>query len=125
MQQPTQAHLLNTLISICNGSYRTYLIMDALDECSERKELFHTVRQIISKGAGRVSVLVTSREERDIADGMEGVISDSIDLECRELDADIELHICKGLASDTDWQNTPLEVKLEIQDALVNRSNGM
>ena len=72
-----------------------------------------------------VNVLVTSREEQDIREGMKGVISNIISLECGGLDADIERHIHKCLENDIDWRNDPLHIKKEIQDALVKGAHGM
>ena len=124
-QQPGSDDLVKTLISLFKDSHRTYLIVDALDECSERKGLLRTIRRIVQTHSGHVNVLVTSREERDIWEGMEGVILDSVNLECGGLDADIERHIHKCLESDTDWRNDPAHVKEEIQDALVKGAHGM
>jgi hypothetical protein len=124
-QQPGSDDLVKTLVSLFKDSHRSYLIVDALDECSERKALLRTIRRIVQTHSGHVNVLVTSREERDIWEGMEGVILDSVSLECGGLDADIERHIHKCLESDTDWRNDPAHVKEEIQDALVKGAHGM
>jgi hypothetical protein len=73
----------------------------------------------------QVNVLVTSREEQDIFEGLQGVISESVSLECGGLDADIERHIQKCLANDPEWRKDPPSVKQEIQDALVKGAHGM
>ena len=89
-QQPGEENLVLTLLSLLKSSHRTYLIIDALDECSERRELLKITRRVIQTKSTHVNMLVTSREEQDIREGMQGVISDTISLECGGLDADIE-----------------------------------
>ena len=124
-QQPDQENLITTLISLLKNLHPTYLIMDALDECSERKVLLKVIRRIIQTQSTHVNVLVTSREEQDIKEGMQGVISNIISLECDGLDADIERHIQKCLENDMDWQNCGPNIRQEIQDALVKGAHGM
>jgi ankyrin repeat domain-containing protein 50 len=124
-QQSSQDDLVKTLISLFKDSYRTYLILDALDECSERKDLLVALRQIIQVTSLQVNVLVTSREEQDIFEGLQGVIPESVNLECGGLDADIERHIKKCLENDTEWRKDPPYIKQEIQDALVKGAHGM
>jgi hypothetical protein len=99
--------------------------MDALDECSERKELLTTIRRIIQMHSLHVNMLVTSREEQEIKEGIKDVISNSISLECGGLDADIERHIHKCLENDTSWRNDPPHIKQEIKDALIKGAHGM
>ena len=124
-QQPTLPGLIKIFLSLLINQTRTYLIMDALDECSERKELLKVIRRIIQTQSTHVNVLVTSREEQDIKEGMQGVISNIISLECDGLDADIERHIQKCLENDMDWQNCGPNIRQEIQDALVKGAHGM
>jgi hypothetical protein len=123
--QPSQDELVETLISLFKDSHRTYLVMDALDECTERKELLSVIRRIVEIDSVKVNMLVTSREEQDISEGMRGVILDSVSLECGGLDADIERHVHNCLENDTDWGNNPSHIKSEIQDALMKGAHGM
>jgi hypothetical protein len=124
-QEPSAENLITSLISLLKGSHQTYLIMDALDECPERKELLTTIRRIIQTHSVYVNILVTSREEQEITEGMKGVISNSISLECGGLDADIERYIHKCLENDNEWRKDQLYIKQEVQDALVKGAHGM
>jgi len=99
--------------------------MDALDECSERKDLLKSICRIIQTQWAHVNILVTSREEQDITEGMHGVISNTISLECGGLDADIERHIRKCLENDNDWRNCGTHIMQEIEEALVKGAHGM
>jgi hypothetical protein len=125
-QQPGEDILVATLISLLSSGHPTYLVMDALDECLERKELLKTIRRIIqTQSEVHVNMLATSREEQDITEGMHSVIANSISLECGGLDADIERHIHKCLENDSEWQNCGSIIKQEIHEALVKGAHGM
>jgi hypothetical protein len=124
-QQPGLDDLIKTLISLFQDANRTFLVMDALDECTERKDLLNTIRRIVEIHSVRVNVLVTSREEQKISEGLKEVILDSIGLDCAGIDADIKHHISQCLGNDPDWQNDPSYIKQEIQDALVKGAQGM
>jgi hypothetical protein len=99
--------------------------VDAMDECSERKQLLPSLRTIIQATSGHANVLVTSREEQDISDGLHGLISEPVSLECGGLDSDIERYIRKCVDNDTDWQKDTFGVKEEIKEALVKGAHGM
>lgn len=124
-QQPCHGDFVKTLLSLFKESYRTYLIVDAMDECSERKQLLTTLRTIIQMASGQANILVTSREEQDISDGLDGLISESVSLECGGLDSDIECYVHKCVENDSDWRNDTFEVKEEIKEALVKGAHGM
>lgn len=123
--RPCVDDLVKILISLFSGSHRTYLIVDAMDECSERKQLLTSLRAIIQPTSVHGNVLLTSREEQDISERLTGVVSKSVDLDCGGLDSDIDRYIRKCLDNDSDWQNDTSELKEEIREALVKRAHGM
>ena len=123
--QPSVDDLIQTLLSLLGESHRTYLIVDAMDECSERKLLLASLCTVIQTTSVHGNILLTSREERDILERLTGVVSESVSLECGGLDSDIERYIRKCLDNDSDWQNDTSEVKDEIQQALVKGAHGM
>jgi hypothetical protein len=123
--RPCVDDLVKVLVSLCSGSQRTYLIVDAMDECTERKQLLTLLRKLIQTDSIHANVLVTSREELDIAESLRGVVAKSVNLECGGLDSDIERYIRKCLNNDNDWQNDTSEVKEEIREALLKGAHGM
>jgi len=124
-QQPTLQGLINTLFSLLANSQRTYVIIDALDECSERKQLMTVINQIIKNSSLRVNLLATSRKEQDILEGLQGVIDIQINLEGDGIDADIDLHIRKCLESDQRLKKWNSLIKQEILEVLVAGAHGM
>jgi len=72
-RQPSKGSLINTTLSLVSASEgRIYLVLDALDECCEWENLLDTVGQILV--VGDVNLLITSRRERELADGLKDVI---------------------------------------------------
>jgi hypothetical protein len=124
-RQPCVDDLVKILVALCSGSHRTYVIVDAMDECTERKQLLTFLCTIIQTDVIQVNVLVTSREEQDISESLSAVVAKSVNLECAGLDADIERYISKCLDNDSDWQNDTSEVKEEIREALLKGAHGM
>ena len=46
--QPTREALVRTLLSLLKSSTRAYILIDALDECSERSEMVNLLKQLIN-----------------------------------------------------------------------------
>ncbi|KDR72038.1 hypothetical protein GALMADRAFT_74448 [Galerina marginata CBS 339.88] len=68
-QQPTVNQLQNTLRDILDGFLHAYIIVDALDECSDREKTLTWVDKLVSdthRRAENLHIMVTSRPERDI-----------------------------------------------------------
>ncbi len=124
-QQPTLQGLVKALLFLFTTSHRTYVVLDALDECSEREELLNTISQIVQSSSGEVNIFVTSRNERDISEGLEGVIDVKINLEASTVDVDIELHVRKSLENDKKLKQWKPLIKQEMLEALVNGAHGM
>ena len=59
-QQPTLQGLIKVFSSLFTDSVRTFLIMDALDECNEREELMKIISQIVNNSSGMLNLLMTS-----------------------------------------------------------------
>jgi ankyrin repeat domain-containing protein 50 len=121
-EEPGREGLIEALLSLLKSSGHMFLIMDALDECSERGNLISVVARILQL---EVSLLLTSRKEQDLSEGLEGIIEVIISLEGCGVDGDIGLHIEKRLESDRCLRKWPPSVKQEIKDVLVRGAHGM
>jgi hypothetical protein len=123
-QQPDNKSLLSILLSALRSSLRTYLIIDALDECSQRGEMLSMLSDIYRQCSEEVNVLVTSRKERDIELVLDGLAS-SIGIKQTVVDADIRIHLQTCLVEDVKLKRWPSAVKEEMEDALVRGAHGM
>ena len=69
LQQPSDEQLQNVLRDILDRFSQAFIIIDALDECTDRKKTLNWVNKLISDTICKVAnlhIVVTSRPERDI-----------------------------------------------------------
>jgi ankyrin repeat domain-containing protein 50 len=123
--QPDKENLIKTLLTLLRNSHQTYLLMDALDECSERKELFDILYCLVQISSGSMKLFITSRKERDITYYLCDIIKIIMSLEGDGVNADINLHIKKCLENDKDLRKWKPQIKQEICNALVKGAHGM
>jgi hypothetical protein len=124
-QQPDKKSLLSILLSVLRSPLRTYLIIDALDECSQRGEMLRMLSDIYRQCSEEVNVLVTSRKERDIELVLDRLASSSISIQQTVVDADIRIYLKTCLVEDVKLKRWPSAVKEEMEDALVRGAHGM
>ena len=69
-QQPSDEQLQNVLRLILDRFSQAYIIIDALDECTDRKKTLNWANKLIldinHHKAAKLHIMVTSRPERDI-----------------------------------------------------------
>ena len=124
-RQPSSAELLKTLEEIALGFSEIYIILDALDECTEKEKLLELIKRIAKWERGKPHILVTSRKEKDIEDKLKPLCTESLDLETAPIDADIQLHVWKELDRDQKLQELSAPLKEEIKEKLANKAHGM
>ena len=125
-RQPTRDVLLNTLHQMMTSLKDTYIIVDALDECTERDELLTDLEEIVSWKDASWHVLTTSRKEKDIEEALTP-LSDRIGIQSALVNPDVGTYINHRLKTDRKlkrWQKKP-KVQLEIGDTLMKKAKGM
>jgi len=128
-QQPAKDSLIDVFVAIMSEFDRTYLIVDALDECGERQPLLDLISRLINSNLSESKIdfriLVTSRKEKGLAECLHCTFDETIELEGGGIDQDIECHVTNCLESDKGLQKWPHVIRLEIHDALVKGAHGM
>ena len=69
VQQPSDEQLQNVLRDILDNFSQAYIIIDALDECTDREKTLNWLNKLISdtsRKAANLHIMVTSRPETDI-----------------------------------------------------------
>ncbi len=125
-QRPSMDSLQRCLQEILQGSGDILLVIDALDECTQREELLDLIKEICSWRLPNVKILTTSRSEQDIEDILRN-LSTCISVKSAQIDADIRLYVDKRLNSDPKlrkWSNNA-DLTEEIRMTLVNGADGM
>jgi NACHT domain len=128
-QQPTSDALLATLQQMICGFDEIFIILDALDECAERKELLETIGNITKQGIGKLHILATSRREKEIEESLNYLVDNPVKfcIQTALVNGDIQAYIQTRLRSDQNlkrWKNKP-EVQQEIMAKLMDKADGM
>ena len=128
-QQPTQDALELTLQQILGDCKETFIILDALDESKERKDLLALLETLNSWGSEKLYILATSRRERDIEETLKPLVTSEISLQSTLIDTlidnDIYTYISKRLQSDLKLKRWPENVREEIEQTLMDGAQGM
>jgi hypothetical protein len=128
-RQPSLYTLLDVLQEMIHQFPQVYIVLDALDECTNRNELMSILESIAGFQLNGLHLLVTSRKERDIESSLEGFVEDSniICLQSKLVDEDICRYVHQRLAADKNlkkWQKDP-DIVCEIETALMKGAHGM
>ena len=117
--QPTVKSLQATLILILEAFDDVYIVLDALDECAERKDLLKWITEMRND---KLHLLVTSRPEEDIAMHLRLLDRDRICMESKFVTGDIARYIDSILVVEDQWSN---DTKATIKSTLLERAGGM
>jgi hypothetical protein len=128
-RQPSLDSLLDVLHETLLLLPQSYLVLDALDECSERAELMQVIERMAMWQHKRLHLLVTSRKEREIEISLECIVDSQniISLQREIVDKDIHTYVRQRLSDDKSlrkWQNDP-SIRDEIEKTLMTGAHGM
>ena len=107
------AHRLN------NQNHRIFLVIDALDECSDRTALLDMIKTICENEQ------VTSRKESDIDQTLTDVMHFIGPIEDERVDNDIRLHVQQCLAKDAKLSKLDDNLKSTIIETLTSKAHSM
>ena len=128
-RQPTRDMLLATLHQIMESFEETFIILDALDECSERGELLEGLEEFYHWTDVNLHILSTSRREKDIEERLEPLThcQGKIPIDSIHVNNDIRAYVHGKLQTELKlkrWCKEP-RVQREIEDALMEKADGM
>lgn len=94
-RQPSVGALLDILRQVCDESPSTFIVLDALDECTDRDELMAIINALTEWRLERLHILLTSRKERDIEASLECLVDKSniLSLRSSTIDEDIQRYV--------------------------------
>jgi len=124
-QQPTGDNLNSALRRIIESLHQVYIIIDALDECTELGNVLSWIEEILDWDPGKPHVLTTSRKQPDIEDRLGPRIAGGIGLTRVVVNRDIAIYIRDMLEKDSKLKLWPNEIKEEIANALTDGAHGM
>jgi ribosomal protein L12E/L44/L45/RPP1/RPP2 len=125
MRQPTISELTGLLKEMLESIPSMYLILDALDECTDREDLLRLLKDINMWSQTNTRILVTSREEQDIKHALKAFATTSISIQGSGVDADIYKYIEERLLSDPKLARWKGDDRREITSTISQSSQGM
>ncbi|KAH6875175.1 hypothetical protein BKA58DRAFT_418768 [Alternaria rosae] len=128
-RQPSLRALLEVISQAVQEFTQVYVVLDALDECTQRSELMDMLETMAGWPLDNLHLLMTSRKEREIETSLESYVreEDAVCLQRDIVDQDIQryvqqrLHDDKGLAK---WSKDAA-IRQEIEAALMGGARGM
>ena len=124
MGTPPNQEFLEVLKSMLCTHSRAYIVVDALDECTDQEELFALLNSIRDWNLECLSILVTSGDEPDIRECVHPAPEQEINLRNAAIENDVRLFIVETLRKDKrlqDWS----DIFPEIEGALTSGAHGM
>ena len=116
---------MKALKSIVENFRHVYFIIDALDECTDSKELLNVLTKIADWKLHNSHVLATSRRERYIEEGLTQIVSSQTNIDSDRVDEDICCYLRATLENDFRFQIWTREEQQEIERTIMERANGM
>ena len=117
--------LHDTLRVIFDGFQHVYIIIDALDECTQRQRLLCWIKEIISLRIQQLHLLATSRSEQDIGHCLRSLEIAEVDMASGVVDNDIQSYLEWMLHEDVSLRKWNEVVQNEIKVTLLNGAKGM
>jgi Cdc6-like AAA superfamily ATPase len=122
-REATVTQLIDAFLSIVKQASQTFVILDALDESSDRKSMFEVIGEVLK--TDKINLLMTSRAEPDIQTKLEHSVDYVVPIEDERVDADIHLHVNHCLHNDPDLSKWDANLKSKISSVLTSGAHGM
>jgi hypothetical protein len=128
-RQPPLHMLLEVTRQAMQEFTQVYVILDALDECTQRSELMDMLETVARWQLDNLHLLMTSRKERDIETCLESYVreEDTVCLQRDVVDQDIQRYVQQRLRdkkSLAKWTKDAA-ISQEVEDALMRGAHGM
>ena len=120
VQQPSDEELQNVLRDILDRFSQAYIVIDALDECTDREKTLNWANKLISdtnRKTANLHIVVTSRPETDINEVFGALDPHSIDVGEANTRDIVEYLKLQMESKFTKYdENTRAKIKLELEE---------
>jgi hypothetical protein len=114
---------------ICSSALQhlpeTFIIIDALDECSEISQVAAWLKRLLTAGGERLHVLITSRDKPDITDHLSRIPQQQVIYLDDFTNADIKLYIDSCMKESRQLVQWNKEIQTSIRESLLAGAGGM
>jgi hypothetical protein len=127
LRQPSSEHLQSALLRILQLFQDAYIIIDALDECSERGKLLEWIDDVSRAKVRQVHLLATSRHEQVIETRLRPLSLSFLCLEGDFIDGDIATYLDFVLRDNQDLKawNRDADICQKVKTSLLQGAQGM
>lgn len=125
LKQPSTKALENTLQNILQNFQELFVIIDALDECNNRADLLEHLECMSKWKLNQLHILAISRRERDIEEFFELLPIAQLPIRIDNVNPDIRTYIRERVKKDAKLKKWPALVKIEIEETLMAKADGM
>jgi hypothetical protein len=123
--QPSVESLQATLLLILEAFNDVFIILDALDECSERRDILKWIKEMTSWRKGKLHLLATGRPEEDIAKHLRLLDPDHVYIKQDLITCDVKRYVDYILDGDDAFDRWDDEIKANIKSKLLDSAGGM
>jgi hypothetical protein len=123
--QPSVESLQATLLLILEAFDDVYIVLDALDECAERKDVLKWIKQMTSWRKNKLHLSATSRPEEDIAKHLRLLDPDHVYIKQDLVGRDVERYINSILYDEDSFEQWGDEINVDIKNTLLKSAEGM
>ena len=123
--QPSVESLHATLLLILEAFNDVFIILDALDECTERKDLLDWIKEMTSWRKGKLHLLATSRPEEDISKHLRLLDPDHVYITQDLITRDIKRYVDHILDVEDAFDRWDNGIKANIKNKLLDSAEGM
>ncbi|KAK4223169.1 ankyrin repeat-containing domain protein [Podospora fimiseda] len=130
-RQPDTQELMDCLHALMReGSVTIFVIIDALDECTEKQELLKWMDAFTAEDVGNVRLLVTGRPEPELKRRIPSLIGDGncVSLIMEAVDDDIRSYVVSTLQESPDFvkfKELPENVQEQIRERVGDGAKGI
>ncbi|KAK1621666.1 hypothetical protein BDP81DRAFT_400944 [Colletotrichum phormii] len=121
-QQPGLEELLEATAVALGCSHQVFLVVDALDECSERGKLLNMLKELQS--LHNLHLVLLSRREHDIEKALSASATE-IPLRGAHIDQDIAAYIRQRIQHSGEMQEWTVEDRAKVEAQLIEMAGGM
>ena len=122
---PSDDKLQEALRQLICGFDTTYILIDALDECSDWEEILEFIESLHKWDLWQCHLLVTSRKEQQIVESIMAMKPMEVDMSQMPVDNDIEKYIDSMLYSSVELKKWKPKEKDLIKEGLLGKAKGM
>ena len=117
--RPTYDEISATLLTVCRGLNKSFLVVDALDECSDEtsQDLLKEIQMLQART--KLSFMVTSRKS------LQQEFKNSLILEIRAQGTDIERYLDSRLGKLSSCVTNDDKLRQDVKAQIIQSSDGM